>query len=430
MIRKFLLVMVIVSLVSVNMVFGERWILDSKNDVLAPDLEETVKLAGGTLISTMDEVGIAVAEFATREEAGAMEAHGFVVIPDLYLDWVGSDGLFEYAGSEASADLGSGSAAEAGWYFRQWHIPAIQANKAWETGVLGAGARVAVVDSGIWYHHPDLYDNIDFASSTTFVEGTTDFIDTDGHGTHVAGIIAASGTVRARGIAPRATLIAIKVSEGGGGYFSWIIAGIDHAIKVNADIVNVSMGNYLSKNGNKPYYNASVISWIRKMYTKVITKAAGKGSLVIFSGGNNGLDRDRTGDLIHVPGECGNGINVAATGAMGGKDFDRIASYSDYGNSLVWVAAPGGDYPLYPANGWWYDLIYSTSPGGWVWMTGTSQAAPMVSGVAALIVSKYGSMSPGKLKNHIANTADDLGKPGQDKYYGFGRVNAYKAVTK
>lgn len=63
-------------------------------------------------------------------------------------------------------------------------------------------------------------------------------------------------------------------------------------------------------------------------------------------------------------------------------------------------------------------------------MSGTSMAAPCAAGVAALIIEKYGPMSVGRLKNHLAQTSDDLGKPGKDHYYGRGRVNAYKAVTK
>ena len=74
-------------------------------------------------------------------------------------------------------------------------------------------------------------------------------------------------------------------------------------------------------------------------------------------------------------------------------------------------------------------MVYGAFINGWGWMSGTSQAAPMVSGVAALIISKYGRMNPGELKNHIAQTADDLGKPGKDPYYGRGRINAYNAVT-
>jgi subtilisin family serine protease len=425
--RKLLLTMVIgfFFLLFATLGFGESWILNSNNDNLPADLEAQVNQAGGILVRTLDEVGIAVAEFATREEAEAMESMGFEVMPDLYFDQYEGEVPYEYVDSDAL----SMAAPEATWYYRQWHIPVVEANKAWDAGFFGAGARVAVVDSGIWYPHPDLYANVDFASSASFVPGVTSFIDIDGHGTHVAGIIGANGTVRAKGIAPQATLIAIKSSEGGGGYMSWIIAGINHAVAVDADIVNVSLGRLLPKNGYKPYYTARDVAMIRRMYTKVITRAMAEGSLMVFSAGNDGLNLDHYGNLIHVPGECGNGLSIGATGPIGLQDFDRHASYSNSGNSLVWVAAPGGDSALYPNPGWHLDMVYSTYINGWAWISGTSQAAPMVCGVAALILSKYGPMSTGALKNHIANTADDLGKPGHDPIYGRGRVNAYKAVT-
>jgi subtilisin family serine protease len=75
-------------------------------------------------------------------------------------------------------------------------------------------------------------------------------------------------------------------------------------------------------------------------------------------------------------------------------------------------------------------MVLSTWVGGWAWAAGTSQAVPNVCGVAALIISKYGRMPVGALENHLIQTADDLGKPGNDDFYGKGRINAYKAVTK
>jgi subtilisin family serine protease len=408
-----------------TMGFAGSWILNPKSDKLPSDLEAQVNQAGGTLVKTLDEVGIAVAEFASREDAESLKAYGIEVMPDLYLDWYESELPNKYVDTDSLAMAGP----EATWYYRQWHIPVIEADKAWDAGEFGAGVRVAVVDSGIWYYHPDLAANIDFASSTSTVPGVSDFIDVDGHGTHVAGIIAANGTLRAKGIAPQATLIAIKSAEGGGGYMSWIIAGINHAVAVDADIINVSIGSLLPKNGYKPYYTARDVAVVRRMYTKTITRAMAEGSLMVFSAGNDGLNLDHAWNLIHVPAECGNGLAISATGPIGLQNFDRLASYSNSGNSAVWTAAPGGDTAYYPAYGWWYDMVYSTYIGGWAWMSGTSQAAPMVCGVAALILSKYGPMSTGDLKNHIANTADDLGKPGHDPSYGRGRVNAYRAVT-
>jgi subtilisin family serine protease len=403
------------------MSFGSRWILNHSGNVLPADLEIEIQQAGGTLLATFDELGIAVAEFSKREDAQAVQADGFEVLPDLLLKWF------------AVGQIPEGG--HIGWdeefYDQQWHLPVIQADKAWEQGVTGAGVRVAVVDTGIWYLHPDLYSNIDFSASATFVPGTTDFLDDNGHGTHSAGIIAAAdngwGVI---GIAPNATLIGIKVlAADGTGHLSWIVSGIEHAVNQNADIINLSMGYHLNKNGDLPFYTASDASAVRKLVRKVIDWAASQGALVVNSAGNDGKNFDLDGSVISIPTELGNGIVVSATGPCMLADFDTPASYTNYGSSFVWVAAPGGDFRNYPLEGWWNDMIFSTSIDGWMWASGTSAAASMVSGTAALVLEKYAPMTPAKLKKHLGKTADDLGTPGTDPYYGRGRINALKAVT-
>ncbi|MCP4214365.1 MAG: S8 family serine peptidase [bacterium] len=101
-------------------------------------------------------------------------------------------------------------------------------------------------DTGIWYYHPDLYYNVDFASSASMVPGEPDFLNVDGHGSHVAGIVAAAdngfGTI---GVAPNATLIGVKVfAANGQGNASWIMNGIIHSVLEGADIINLSLGSY------------------------------------------------------------------------------------------------------------------------------------------------------------------------------------------
>jgi len=402
-------------------VVGEQWILNYSSNDLPADVEAIITNSGGRVIAILDELGIVVADYTKQEDVRTSEANGFDVMPDVLMNWLVSNRF----------PSGDHIGLNENLYAGQWHLPLIQADEAWRHGVTGAGVRVAVLDTGIWYYHPDLWQNIDFNAGATFVPGTQDFLDDNGHGTHVAGIIAAAdnewGTI---GVAPNATLIPVKVlSADGVGRFSWFLAGVIHAVRNDADIINLSLKYYLEKNGCFPYYTANEAALLRKAIRKVINWATQQGVFVVHSAGNACMDMDLAADIISIPTEEGNGIVVSATGPDGLGNFDEFASYSNYGNSLVWVAAPGGDFRNYPSYGWWYDMILSTTIDGWMWSAGTSSAASMVSGVAALVLEKYGPMNPAQLKTHLAQTADDLGKVGKDPYYGNGRINAYRAVT-
>jgi len=401
--------------------FGEQWILNYSSNDLPEDVETVIANSGGTIIATLDEIGVVVADYTRQEDVRTSEPTGFEVMPDVLLNWLVSNQIPQGEHIGLNENL----------YAGQWHLPVIQAAEAWGQGVTGAGVRIAVLDTGVWYHHPDLWANIDFAAGASFVPGTPDFLDDNGHGTHVAGIIAAAnndwGTI---GVAPNATLIPVKVLAGDGiGRISWFVAGVIHAVNQNADIINLSLGYYLQKNGLPPYYTAEDASFLRKMIRKVVNWADQQGALVVNSAGNAALDLDHAENIISIPTEEGKGIVVSATGPQGLSDFDELASYSNYGTSVIWVAAPGGDFRNYPTCGWWYDMVLSTTIDGWMWSAGTSSAASVVSGVAALVLEKYGPMSPAQLKTHLAQTADDLGKPGKDPVYGNGRINAYRAVT-
>ncbi len=422
--KSFFSVMFVLFFFFAGMAFAGDWILDSKNGKLPADLETLVLNAGGTLVSSLDDVGVAVATFATREEAEAMEAHGFTVMPDVELNWL--------PGAESEIPSVEHIGSDEPYYGYQWHLPAIDAPGAWDAGYTGTGARVAIVDTGVYYYHPDLAGNIDLPAGATFVPGTVSPNDDHGHGTHVAGIVAAMdnsyGTI---GVAPNATIIPIKVlSASGSGNISWIAAGIIHAANQDVDIINLSLGGTLYKNGNPPYYTAADASYYVNLYRKALHYAHSKGALTVLSAGNDSHDLDHDGNLIKTPAQAdnGKGLVVSATGPLGLQDFDRLASYSNYGVSSIDVAAPGGDFVNYPAPYWWYDMVLSTSPTGWSFMAGTSQAAPCVAGVAALVVSKYGHLKPAQLKTKVVKSADDLGKRGADPFYGKGRINAAEAV--
>ncbi len=343
----------------------------------------------------------------------------------------------------------------------QWNTKSIEAPAAWAAGFTGQGVRVAVLDGGIHSAHQDLDANLDVARSASFVPGFAFNQDTGTfwHGTHVAGIIAAEdnalGTI---GVAPSATIIGVKVLHNGSGSFGGVIAGILYASTsiaeggAGADIINMSLGAAFPKGGGPG--TGQLIGSLNK----AVNYAGSNGVLVISAAGNDGLDLDHSGSFTSVPAMSGSGLAISATGPEGyavgypngAQNFRTPASYTNYGNSIINVAAPGGDFrlpgtaicsiPRVPVGFvttqcWVFDMVISTSRGGptsttsYSFAAGTSMAAPAAAGVAALIKQRFPGISVGALKNKLAHTADDEGKQGNDPFYGKGFINARRAVT-
>jgi subtilisin family serine protease len=215
---------------------------------------------------------------------------------------------------------------------------------------------------------------------------------------------------------------ATPISEGGAG----------------ADILNMSLGALIDTKDKES-------KGLLKAMQKAVQYATKRGVLVVSAAGNDAVDLQHT-KLVSVPAESGSSIAVSATGpvgfAYGATNFDRPASYTNFGQSAINVSAPGGDF-AYPTdeactlpttNGapvttacWVFDMVISTNVGGWAWAAGTSMAAPAASAVAAIIKAKNPGISFGAWKNALAQTALDRGKPGNDAYHGKGWVNALAA---
>lgn len=351
----------------------------------------------------------------------------------------------------------------------QWNMTAIDAFGAWSLGFDGAGVRIAVIDGGMCSAQPDLINRIDVAASRSFVPGFAYDEDATGsfHACIVAAIIAAEDNAGARsgviGVAPKATIIGCKALHNGSGSFGAVIQAILYASDplsqggAGADIINMSLGALFGRGGGDTGAGPLVAAM-----AKAVNYATAHNVLVVCAAGNNGVDLDHSGSLIFVPAQSGSALAISATGPTGfavnwpngATNFRRPASYTNYGNSAIWLAAPGGDDvyqpdtqicsgipsnppALIPFPCWVFDMIPATArdfpqsvgPNYITWGDGTSFAAPHVSGVAALVKQRFPGISVGDLKTWLAATADDEGKNGNDAFYGKGFVNAYRAVS-
>jgi len=258
----------------------------------------------------------------------------------------------------------------------------------------GAGITVAIIDTGINYLHPDLNDN--YKGGYDFVNGDDDPMDDNGHGTHCAGIVAAldngSGVV---GVAPEASLYAVKVLDSGGsGYLSDVVAGIEWAIDNdnNIDIISMSLGTD---------YNYQTLR-------DACDNAYAAGILLVAAAGNDySTRRGRERDTVDYPARYDSVIAVGAT-----NDADVKASWSSTGSALE-LAAPGVN-------------IYSTYLGNnYTTKSGTSMACPHVAGVAALVMVAGSDVG---VRTTLQDTADDLGDSEWDNWYGYGLVDAGEAA--
>ena len=277
-----------------------------------------------------------------------------------------------------------------------WGVKQIGAGIAHEGGNKGAGVKIAVIDSGVDYTHPDLNDNFDPALlGYDFVNDDNDPMDDHGHGTHVAGTIAAeddnTGVV---GVAPEASIYALKVlGADGSGYYSDMIAALQWCVDNGIQVTNNSYGS-----SGDPGIT------VKDAYDN----AYSAGVLHIAAAGNSGNPPGR-GDNVIYPARWASVIAVAATDTNNNR-----ANWSSTGPDVE-LAAPG------------VNIKSALLGGDYGNMSGTSMASPHVAGTAALVIAS-GITGNTQVRQMLIDTAVDLDPAGRDSYYGYGLVDAAEAA--
>lgn len=279
-----------------------------------------------------------------------------------------------------------------------WGIERIGANQVWNITVADP-INVAVIDTGIDLKHPDLKDNI--LGGYNAINPAKSPNDDNGHGSHVAGIIAAlNNSIGVVGVGPKINLYAVKVLKANGsGYLSDVIEGLQWVISQKQNkggdwVLNMSLG---TTSNIESFYDAIV-----SVYNANITMVAAAGN---------------DGGSVNYPAAYPEVIAVSAT-----DQNNNLASFSSRGPEID-LAAPGVN-------------IYSTyKNSSYAILSGTSMAAPHVTGVAALVLDKKtcdfnldGLCVPAEVLQKLEQSATDLGEAGKDELYGAGLVNAFNSI--
>ncbi len=311
----------------------------------------------------------------------------------------------------------------------QWNLRKINADQAWPVTNAGAGALVCVLDTGIDPDHIDLAGKVDLNKSASMVPDEPSILDRHFHGTHVASIVSSNG-LGVASVASDARLCAVKVlNREGRGSFGDIIAGIIHAADQGADVINMSLGAYIDKTGAADFL---------RVLQSSIDHAVSKGTLVVASGGNDAINLDQDPpQFIHIPSQLNNVSSIGATGPINQQEFDRLASYSNFGGRTgIDLVAPGGDFLagiaedfiIGACSQYQIQLPFSCVGGNFfLFVVGTSQASPHVAGVAAVVESQFaGNQNAAQLERCVFRGVDRVGSFTR---FGRGRANVLKAAA-
>ena len=442
--------------------FGQNYVVLYRSQAVPADAAQRISAAGGTLVYSYGQIGVAVA----RSDSGSFRAG---LLADNRVAHVsGTAGYAMPLGDAPEVRVADDPLESLQWDMQQIHAPEAHA-------ITGGSPSIVVgdLDTGLDFTHPDLAPNYDAADSTDCSSGAPSPLlpgnDVFGHGTHTAGTIAAAANgIGIVGVAPSVKIAGIKTSNDDGFFFPEMVvcafmwAGT-HGIAVTNNSYFADPWYFNCR--NDPEQRAI---WIAEQ--RAIRFAIRNGVAVMAAAGNfsddlahptrdiispdtgPGEDRAITNACAVVPVEVPGVVGVSADGNREIKSF-----YSSYGSGVVNVVAPGGDSILQRTAAAPNGRVLSTVPGGgYAYAQGTSMATPHVTGVAALLESRFGHVSPSRITALLGQTADSIACPdaatlalyapfpqesngepqscqggtGYNSWYGRGQVNALSAVTR
>jgi subtilisin family serine protease len=357
-------------------------------------------LDGLPVLRTIPELGIAVVATLPTAAAGASAA-ALEALPDV--EWAEPNYTFQLDVTPTDPLYG----------YQSPYLEFLGLSDAWPITRGRPDVIVAVLDTGVKVDHPDLSGAIwtnpgeigengvdddgngfvDDVIGWDFAEGNNAVTDDHGHGTHVAGIVAARADngVGITGVAPEVTVMVVDVFDYGLGTYEDLIRAIVYATDNGAHVINMSLGASSYSQGEEA----------------AVTYAHDRGVVVVAAAGNGGRE------MVHYPAAHPTVIAVSATEvADGGEGF---AGFSNRG-AFVDLAAPGRA------------ILSTYKSNGYAYMSGTSMASPHVAGLAALILSRNPSLSPDEVRAAMEWGADDLGETGPDFLFGHGRINAWQSL--
>lgn len=281
----------------------------------------------------------------------------------------------------------------------------------------GEGTSIGVIDTGVAGDHPDITGNFNEDLSASFIGGEqgNKWEDRAYHGTHVAGIAAATGDNGLTGVAPDSDIVSLRVfPDDGGAPISDSFLALDYAAENDLDVVNMSIGSP----PEPPQYNRNARDGWRIARKHMVQSVIQRGTSVVTSAGNDSQNLQQ-GGWVSLWGSLPNTLGVSASTAT-----DELAEFSNYGTNTIGVGAPGASI-LSAIPEWYADQIGFERAYGL--LSGTSMSSPQTAGLAALVRELNPNANPQQVETAIAQGAD-LVNGRSDPEFGAGRINSLDTV--